>query len=92
MAPKLETPVSVRPVLVQKENTAEQNATGKQDGLLREKVTSNVEQRKADWAIMKEMTKYLWPKVHINQGTVKFPRLTGYTRTTSEPDSELDSL
>jgi len=55
---------SVRPVLVQKEDATEQNATGKQDGLLAEKVTSNVEQRKADWAIMKEMTKYLWPKVH----------------------------
>lgn len=29
---------------------------------------SNKEQRKADWAIMKEMTKYLWPKV-------RFPRV-----------------
>lgn len=64
VVPKLETAESVRPVLVQKKNSAEQNATGKQDGLLAEKITSNVEQRKADWAIMKEMTKYLWPKVH----------------------------
>ncbi len=82
---------SVRPVLVQKEDATEQNATGKQDGLLAEKVTSNVEQRKADWAIMKEMTKYLWPKVHIQYDTVKSPRLTSYTRIISVPDSALDS-
>lgn len=31
-----------------------------------ENAVSNKEQRKADWAIMKEMTKYLWPQVdHI---------------------------
>jgi len=90
--PEPETTQNVRPVLVRKENAAEQNATTKQDGLLTEKVTSNVEQRKADWAIMKEMTKYLWPKVHINKSTVKYPRLTSYTRTTSEPDSALDFL
>jgi hypothetical protein len=77
---------------VQKENVVEQNATGKQDGLLAEKVTSNVEQRKADWAIMKEMTKYLWPKVHISKGTTKFLRLISYVRTISVLDFELDSL
>lgn len=32
-------------------------------GLLSEKTVGNKEQRKADWAIMKEMVKYLWPKV-----------------------------
>jgi len=37
----------------------------KQDGLLHEKIVSNAEQRKADWAIMKEMTRYLWPKVRL---------------------------
>jgi hypothetical protein len=26
-------------------------------------MTGKQEQRKADWAIMKEMAKYLWPKV-----------------------------
>ncbi|KAJ9215998.1 hypothetical protein DTO166G4_2542 [Paecilomyces variotii] len=31
-------------------------------GLLSEKTVGNKEQRKADWAIMKEMVKYLWPK------------------------------
>ena len=32
------------------------------DSLLGEQVVSNKEQRKADWAIMKEMSRYLWPK------------------------------
>lgn len=31
--------------------------------LLSEAVVGKQEQRKADWAIMKEMAKYLWPKV-----------------------------
>ena len=33
------------------------------DDLLAEQKVSNKEQRKADWAILKEMAKYLWPKV-----------------------------
>jgi hypothetical protein len=33
------------------------------DPLLSEQNLSNKEQRKADWAIMKEMAVYLWPKV-----------------------------
>lgn len=36
--------------------------TAKKD-LLSEYNKANKEQRKADWAIMREMTKYLWPKV-----------------------------
>jgi ABC transporter ATM len=35
--------------------------------LLAEQVVSNKEQRKADWAIMREMSRYLWPK--DNMGT-----------------------
>ncbi|CAG8402490.1 unnamed protein product [Penicillium salamii] len=31
--------------------------------LLSEPLAANKEQRKADWAIMKEMAKYLWPKI-----------------------------
>lgn len=31
--------------------------------LLSESAIANKEQRKADWAIMREMAKYLWPKV-----------------------------
>ena len=34
----------------------------KPDPLMSEQVVSNAEQRKADWAIMKEMVQYLWPK------------------------------
>lgn len=33
--------------------------------LLAEQVVSNKEQRKADWAIMKEMSGYLWPKDNL---------------------------
>ena len=32
------------------------------DPLLAEQTVSNKEQRKADWAIIKEMSRYLWPK------------------------------
>lgn len=40
-----------------------QNATAtKKKDLLSEASMGNKEQRKADWAIMKEMAKYLWPK------------------------------
>ncbi|KAL4763053.1 ATP-binding cassette Fe/S cluster precursor transporter ATM1 [Aspergillus foveolatus] len=39
-----------------------QNATTAQKNLLSESTVANKEQRKADWAIMREMAKYLWPK------------------------------
>jgi ABC transporter ATM len=52
----------VQPESVEKPKPAAPAAAGKQDGLLAEKTVSNAEQRKADWAIMKEMSKYLWPK------------------------------
>lgn len=34
--------------------------------LLAEQNVSNKEQRKADWAIIREMTQYLWPKDNLN--------------------------
>ncbi|KAF2807786.1 P-loop containing nucleoside triphosphate hydrolase protein [Mytilinidion resinicola] len=37
----------------------------RKDPLLAEQVVSNKEQRKADWAIMKEMSRYLWPKDNL---------------------------
>jgi ATP-binding cassette subfamily B (MDR/TAP) protein 7 len=37
----------------------------KPDPLFNEQVATNKEQRKADWAIMKEMSKYLWPKDNL---------------------------
>jgi ATP-binding cassette, subfamily B (MDR/TAP), member 7 len=46
------------------QKTAASNKPAKNEALLSEGVVSNVEQRKADWAIMKEMTQYLWPKVY----------------------------
>ena len=33
------------------------------DALLAEQTVSNKEQRRADWIIIKEMAKYIWPKV-----------------------------
>lgn len=35
------------------------------DPLLQEQLLSKKEQRKADWAIMKEMSQYLWPKDNL---------------------------
>lgn len=52
---------SVKPESVQK-SRAEVVPAG-QDPLLAEPSLSNKEQRKADWAIIKEMSQYLWPKV-----------------------------
>lgn len=40
-----------------------QNAASAQKTLLSESTVGRKEQRKADWAIMREMAKYLWPKV-----------------------------
>lgn len=44
---------------VQKEKAA---GPAKQPSLLAEQTVSNQEQRKADWAIIKDMAHYLWPK------------------------------
>lgn len=35
------------------------------DALLAEQLVTNKQQRKADWAIMKEMSRYLWPKDNL---------------------------
>ncbi|KAF1985504.1 iron-sulfur clusters transporter atm1, mitochondrial precursor [Aulographum hederae CBS 113979] len=58
---KSETPESVKPENVHKEKSA----IAKQDALLAEQKVSNREQRKADWAIMREMSRYLWPKDNL---------------------------
>lgn len=49
----------MKPEAVQKEKVVEPT---KQPSLLSEQTLSNKEQRKADWAIIKDMAKYLWPK------------------------------
>lgn len=38
------------------------SSSSRKDPLLAEQAVSNKEQRKADWAIIKDMSKYLWPK------------------------------
>lgn len=50
---------------IQKPGHVESNAkeAPRADLFLSEQTASNKEQRKADWAIIKEMSKYLWPKV-----------------------------
>lgn len=57
---KQEAEESIKPEGVKPE-TAAQPAT-KNDPLLSEQTVSNKEQRKADWAIIKDMAHYLWPK------------------------------
>ena len=52
---------SIKPESFQKEAGA-QPAAVKVDPLLAEQTVSNKEQRKADWAIIKDMAQYLWPK------------------------------
>ncbi|KAI9877243.1 MAG: Iron-sulfur clusters transporter atm1, mitochondrial [Pleopsidium flavum] len=58
---KIDVAESVKPESVQKPPAAKRDEP-KTDALLTEQTVSNKEQRKADWAIMKEMARYLWPK------------------------------
>ncbi|KAI9722851.1 MAG: Iron-sulfur clusters transporter atm1, mitochondrial [Chrysothrix sp. TS-e1954] len=53
---------SVNPESTQKPKPAE--SVG-QDPLLSEQTVSNKEQRQADWKIIKEMSRYLWPKDNL---------------------------
>ena len=62
--PKDELQESVKPESVQSAAPPKFDRAPKTDALLAEQTVSNKEQRKADWAIMKEMSRYLWPKVH----------------------------
>jgi ATP-binding cassette subfamily B (MDR/TAP) protein 7 len=62
---KIEAAESVQPETVKKTEPVLKGGADsgqKNDNLLAEKVTTNAEQRKADFAIMKEMMQYLWPK------------------------------
>ena len=62
---KQEPSDSLRPETIQKPDHAYISAkeAPRTDLFLSEQTVSNKEQRKADWAILKEMSKYLWPKV-----------------------------
>lgn len=54
---------SIKPETLQKIDNVGFSEAPNKDSLLAEQNVSNKEQRKADWAIMKEMSRYLWPKV-----------------------------
>ena len=53
---------SIKPESYEEPDKTKPDVAPKVDGLLAEQTVSNKEQRKADWAIMKEMARYLWPK------------------------------
>lgn len=56
---------SIKPEFYQETKKARPDETPETDALLSEQTVTNKEQRKADWAIMKEMARYLWPKVGL---------------------------
>lgn len=53
---------TVEPETFNRPAEARPSALPDTDNLLSEQTVSNKEQRKADWAIIKEMAQYLWPK------------------------------
>lgn len=61
--------------VIQKPEDSGNAKTPPKKDLLSEPMTGKQEQRKADWAIMKEMAKYLWPKVIPES---YWYRVTGY--------------
>lgn len=69
-------------------------AEPKTDLLLGEQTVSNKEQRRADWAIMKEMARYLWPKVASSPiWSLSFAGVNNYFgRGSWAPKSELRLL
>lgn len=56
---------SIKPESYQEGRKAKPMGPPKTDALLSEQTASNKEQRKIDMAIMKEMARYLWPKVWL---------------------------
>ena len=58
-------PAEFRPETIQKPQAYPVQAAKGQDPLLNSPEVSNSAQRKADWAIMKEMARYLWPKDNL---------------------------
>lgn len=61
--PKSKSLEGTKPETAQKLDDAVLSDGPRKDSLLVEHIVSNKEQRKADWAIMKEMSRYLWPDV-----------------------------
>ena len=54
---------SIKPESYQEPSKPKPAEAPKTDALLAEQTVSNREQRRADWIIVKEMAKYIWPKV-----------------------------
>jgi hypothetical protein len=75
--------------IVQKPGAGEAKNTPKKD-LLSEAAMAKKEQRSADWAIMKEMARYLWPKVLLQGWKYNMASevLTEYDRMTGVPSFE----
>ncbi|MCJ1287076.1 Ankyrin-2 [Xylographa opegraphella] len=60
--PGSEAAESIKPESIHKNHFTKADEAPKTDALLAEQTVSNKEQRKADWAILKEMARYIWPK------------------------------
>jgi ATP-binding cassette subfamily B (MDR/TAP) protein 7 len=58
-------PASVQTGQAKKQSTPVAKPPSSRDALLAEQTVSNKEQRKADWAIIREMSHYLWPKNNL---------------------------
>ena len=58
--------LSQAPIQKSESAGAKTRSSSKADLLLSGQSVSNNEQRKADWAILKEMSKYLWPSVCLD--------------------------
>ena len=56
---------NIKPESYQEPSKAKLAEAPKTDALLAEQTVSNKEQRRADWIIIKEMAKYIWPKVWL---------------------------
>lgn len=67
---KTTTTAAGTPATPESKDSKNATATKKTD-LLSEATMGAKEQRKADWAIMKEMAKYLWPKVRTGARLVE---------------------
>ncbi|KAI9764813.1 MAG: Iron-sulfur clusters transporter atm1, mitochondrial [Candelina submexicana] len=63
--PRAELSEGVKPESLQRHSNVKSMSVGKQGPVLAEETVSNKDQRKADWAIMKEMVQYLWPKDNL---------------------------
>jgi hypothetical protein len=83
-------PLAQNPVKPETVEKSKPGAPAGQDPLLAESNVSNKEQRKADWAIIKEMSRYLWPKVDSLRLIASQHKLTFNIRTILERECGLE--